>query len=425
MSIKLPKIFNSVLFISALICVIIFYLNKDNTKLKQNFFISSVFPVSSIELVEGKVISNPILSKKFYSAEFEATKVESKNAKSTAKGKIQVYFPREIVESVFPKKIYTLAKQNSGFIIENGATLKLSVSFFGNEHQYSYLVKNVEKTGDGFEANLLGRFYKIRAFLRLSFRKLMSSWGNAGGLLLALLSGAKEYTENSFSDAFRNAGLSHILALSGMHISLFGGIALFFGKKFWGRRFSDYFQLFAIIFFVLFAGLSPSLFRALLCSLVTFFCSLLRLRRPKEIDILSISFLVHIRIFPEHLQTASFLLSYCALAGIIIFSPTIKKLFSYRIVPFAVNSLSASIGAQIATIPICVKLFGAIVPIGILSTFVISPLITIFLYLGLLGILLCLFVPFLSTAFNAIMNIIYDIIKAIAFFFSEFPKIQF
>ena len=49
----------------------------------------------------------------------------------------------------------------------------------------------------------------------------MYMWGSAGGLLLALLSASKEYTSSAFSDAFRLAGLSHILALSGMHVSIF------------------------------------------------------------------------------------------------------------------------------------------------------------------------------------------------------------
>ena len=52
----------------------------------------------------------------------------------------------------------------------------------------------------------------------------MFYWNEAGGLFLALISGIREYTDQSAADSFRRAGLSHILALSGMHLSLFSGI---------------------------------------------------------------------------------------------------------------------------------------------------------------------------------------------------------
>ena len=72
---------------------------------------------------------------------------------------------------------------------------------------------------------------RFRALCRLYFKRMMFAWGSAGGLLLALLCGARDFTESETADAFRMAGLSHILALSGMHLSLFYGLAAFAGKK--------------------------------------------------------------------------------------------------------------------------------------------------------------------------------------------------
>ena len=77
----------------------------------------------------------------------------------------------------------------------------------------------------------MGKIQKSRAFCRLEFKRMMFSWGKAGGFLLALLSGSKEYLDIDLVENFKKSGLSHILALSGMHLSLLSGIAAFIGKK--------------------------------------------------------------------------------------------------------------------------------------------------------------------------------------------------
>ena len=135
----------------------------------------------------------------------------------------------------------------------------------------------------------------------------MYSWGAAGGLLLALLCGAKEYTSTDISLAFRNAGLSHILALSGMHLSMFSGIALFFGKKIGRKKLSFIIRIIALILFVWFAGLSPSLLRAFICSLLMIIAALANVKKPDMLMILAFSFLCQTIIAPEHLFNTGFI----------------------------------------------------------------------------------------------------------------------
>ena len=251
----------------------------------------------------------------------------------------------------------------------------------------------------------------------------MYGWNEAGGLLLALLSGSREYTESLTGEAFKNAGLSHILALSGMHLNLFGGIAFFFGKRLTKRSTADFFQLAAIIFFVWFAGLSPSLFRAMLSSLIVFFNSALRMRRFKGITVLSASFLLQLMIFPVHLKSPAFMLSYGALAGIMSIGQVIKFFMGKRFFPKLASALSESAGAQIFTAPVTLSLFGKIMPVGIISSVIVSPFVIIFLYAGLFGTLLSLSIPFLGGGFSVIMNVIYLILKKLVLFFAKAPII--
>ena len=273
----------------------------------------------------------------------------------------------------------------------------------------------------GFSNSFWGKILKFRALCRLQFKRLMYGWSDAGGLLLALLSGSREYTEDSLGTSFKKAGLSHILALSGMHLGLFGGIAFLVGNRILRRNIADLIELCAILFFVWFAGLSPSLFRALLSAIILFINSTLRMNRFKGITVLSASFLIHILIFPEHLTSPAFMLSYAALFGIMSVAQIIKKILSKKLFPKLSADISDSLGAQIFTAPITLKIFGFLTPVGIISTIFVSPLVILFLYTGLLGTIICLAVPFLADAFSGIMSLLYGIIKVLVEFFARFP----
>ena len=108
-----------------------------------------------------------------------------------------------------------------------------------------------------------------------------------------------------------------------------------------------------------------------------------------------------------------------------LFSHFFKKIYPV-ILPFKVrSSVSDSTAAQIATSPISVKIFGKIMPIGIVASLFVSPLVFLFLYLGLFGVIICLLLPFLSAPFCAIMNVIYFLIKKFVLFFGTFRGIEF
>jgi len=210
-----------------------------------------------------------------------------------------------------------------------------------------------------------------------------------------------------------------------MHLNLFGGLAFFFGKKITRKTYADFFQLSAICFFVWFCGTTPSLIRAMISSIIVFLNSLLKMNRFKGLTVLSLCFLLQSVFFPQHIHTQAFVLSYGALAGIMILGEILKKIIGKFLFPYFSYKFSESAGAQFFTAPISVKYFGTFYPVGIISTIIINPLINLFLYIGLFGIFICLFLPFLSEVFNVIINYIYLILKKLVFYFSNFPPLEF
>ncbi|WP_407425661.1 ComEC/Rec2 family competence protein [Treponema sp.] len=403
---------------SAFLCALLFYSGIAEVKIQNSFF--TLAKKTEITKLEGYVQSNPVKTRirDSYKADFCVKNVWTKNGKYSAGGTVCLFINSEIVERYYPGKLYTgFSGSQKAFLIENGSELILDVEpFFSNKYTVSYSVEDGKF--NGWHGNFIkSRFVKFRALCRLQFKRLMYAWGKAGGFLLALLSGSREYTEECVSEGFRNAGLSHVLALSGMHLGLFGGIALYFGKKASTRNLADALQLAAILFFVWFAGLSPSLFRAFLASLILYLNSLLRMNRPDSLSLLSVCFIIHVIIFSSHIFEPAFMLSYSALAGIIIFSRSIRKIIPV-IIPFKLrSSLSESAAANFSTIPVSICFFNKVIPVGIIATVIVSPLVIFFLYFGLLGILISLLFPFLSPLFNGIMNMLYLFIKNLVLFF--------
>lgn len=410
--------FNPVVF-SAILCAILIYSGIVPLRTKNK--LNSLSSENLIVEISGIIKSNPVKTsnKKYYSTDFKVLNVKNKNGLiSSASGNVKLFIPSEIVEAYLPGKLFTAKKELNATICEQGIKLKAS----GNLKNGMFFAKNVFRIKE--KESFLGNFFIFRALIRLKFRRLMFAWGSAGGLLLALLSGIKEYTEDSDSINFRNAGLSHILALSGMHLNLFSNLAKKTSNLFFSKKISAFLQFIAVCLFSFFAGFSPSLFRAFLCACFSFVIAALKLKNINMIFILSSSFLIHSAIKPDDIFQPAFMLSYSALLGILFFSELLKFLVIKKVPEKIASSFCASTSAQFFTSPISLRLMGTFAPVGIIATMLVSPLITIFIYCGLLLIILCLLFPFLVPFGAFLMKIFYNCISILVSFFAKIPYFE-
>ena len=407
------------LFISVLICLFVFY--SGLFEIPPRNPLKTIVPHDKINFVSGEIVSSPVKSssQKYYIASLKVNYVQSvNNLKSSSSGIVQIFIPTKMAEVFFPGKLYSSVKKENAFLYEKGGFY----SFSGKMNNGIFFV---EKCKSSFWKNTFwGKISYFRALCRLQLKRMLYSWGSAGGLFLALICGAREYIQPNVQDAFKNSGLSHILALSGMPLSLFGGIATFFGKKIKNRNFEFIFKIVLLSFFIWFAGLSPSLLRAFICNI---FIMAQIISGSKKIDmvlVLCFSFLLQSIISPADLFNLGFMFSYGALFGILLTSEFIQKRISFMFPKYLSNSLSSSAGAQFFTIPISIKNFGTFTPIGIFSTVLVSPLVTIFIYSGLICFLLSLIFPLFISTSGIFMNFLYTLITKIVLFFSQFPLIE-
>lgn len=415
--VKRNSLIKEPLIISAVLIAVLVY--SGIVKVKNVFYINTLFNLKSIVRLEGELCSNPIKSSngRFYNSQLKINKCYTKNGGfSSCNGKIKLLLPSEIVEAYMPGRLYSEIKYKNALICEQGYHICVD-GFFSDKSLF------IAKNGIQLDApdSFMSKLKKIRALCRINFRRIMYSWGAAGGLLLALLSGIREYTEKEISEGFRLAGLSHILALSGMHLSLFQNLSKKAVNRIVKNKISVLIQLCSIYFFVWFAGISPSLFRALICSTTLIFCKLLSIKNVKMITILAFSFIVHVTVRPQDIFELAFLLSYGALAGILLFGNALSFFTISRLPVIFSNSIGASCGAQFFTAPIALRQTGVFSPIGIVSTFFVSPIVNLFIYSGLVLIILCFLFPVLVPYASFYMKILYNIIRYVISLFSRFP----
>lgn len=381
----------------------------------------SLVLTESIVEVKGKIVSNPSQnsSGRFYSIVLSVDHVRASwtgcEMSSEANGNVTCLVPSDIVESLYPGKLFSSFGKKS--IFEKGE----KVCLYGRFNGVYFTVTDA----DYIESKKCwsNMIVHARSLCRLQFKRLMYSWNNAGGFILALLSGSREYTEKRLTDNFRRAGLSHILALSGMHLSFFAGLVGGTGKRLFGKKSSFFLKLLGILVFVWFAGLSPSLLRALLCSVIMLLCSSVFSMDVDYFLVLCSVFLIHCVISPSDIFSAAFILSYGALGGILLMGDFFYALLCRGIPNSISSSLSASLGAQCATAPVTIGMFGALMPCGIVASVVVSPMVSIFLSAALFSIVICLVLPFLAPVFGCIMNVLYKIIAMTVQVFAFVPPL--
>jgi competence protein ComEC len=243
-----------------------------------------------------------------------------------------------------------------------------------------------------------------------------------GGLAVALLLGIRDGLDREIAEAYKNAGCSHVLALSGMHLAVVSSAIAFLLKKPLGKRFAAAAGTIFILGYVFLAGELPSLERAA----IMYFLGVLALwgnwpRRP--LLLLGMAFMIQIALRPASGESLSFILSYLALGGILLLNDPLDELFRGRIPKVLAGPLSASLGAFTATLPAAALFFGVLRPVGIAAGLVIVPLITLFMTGSMIWLGLDIFAPAAAYPVGKILSILYDLLNRLVALAGRAPEI--
>ncbi|MCL2211415.1 MAG: ComEC/Rec2 family competence protein [Treponema sp.] len=354
-------------------------------------------PENKITAIEGVMLEDPrIISSgsAMVSVSLRACTAGSAgkgtSMKAGSSGEVTVFFQPENAEK--------LKQFGRGTVIFAEGALRSS------QRGYSFSAKSLHIT------NRAPSVEKMRTNIRLGLIKRFEKekWG---GLALALLLGVRDNLDTEFTTQYRNAGLSYILALSGMHLAIIAALISFLLKKPLGLNASLITGAVIIILYCLLVGPMPSLNRSALMYVLGVLAVLGSLPK-KAMSVLSLSFLIQIIVTPAAGNTLSFILSYAALLGILITGKAFASIFKGMIPDFVLQPLSLSTGAFLATAGICGFVFGMIAPMGIITGLAVAPLTTVFM----IGSIIWLALDFISLSFllSFPLFIVYRLMEIIA-----------
>ncbi len=225
----------------------------------------------------------------------------------------------------------------------------------------------------------------------------------------------------SLKDIYNITGTRHILAISGMNISIVSLMLMSFGLALglW-RRQAFWLALAGIIAFVLLVGSPPSAVRAgLMAGIVLWARNHGRLFLAWRPLVLAAFFMVLLN--PRLLIfDIGFQLSFLAVAGILYFKNFWDHVFGWLPVKLARELLSLSFAAQITTWPIILYNFGTFSLVGPIANIFVVPLLNPIMLLGL-GFAIFSWWPILSQVFLWPAWLILKLADKAVEFFATFP----
>ncbi len=209
---------------------------------------------------------------------------------------------------------------------------------------------------------------RLSAFLRNEISAVLhgSLGSRYAAAVMAILTGETGGLDTEELGRYRDAGISHIMAVSGMHVAFVQKITgRLLARKRLGFRARNLLGILFLLLFACIADFSPSVMRAVLQS--TYILLAKAFRKPcQKYNAFCVSALVQLLPNPFLLYHSGFLLSYGAAASILWLKPALAKRFLFlRKLP---DSLLTGMAVNLGILPLMISFFNSVSPIGLLAT---------------------------------------------------------
>lgn len=249
--------------------------------------------------------------------------------------------------------------------------------------------------------------HQIKENVKLNAKKYLDE--ETYSIYLGLILGDTSYIEDDTKEEFRNSNMSHILAVSGMHITyIVLGIVLFLSKLS-GKKIAKILSIIVLVFYITITGFSPSIIRACSTAIIMLVGGIIN-RKSDVWTSMSISLFIILIHNPFLITNIGLQFSYMGTLGIIILNKNVMKILTskkntdkHKIRKFKIHKtkfnekfiskfkeiIAVSISAQIFILPLTIFHFNTIglyfLITNLLLSLIIGPVIILgFLFLTLL-----------------------------------------
>jgi len=278
-------------------------------------------------------------------------------------------------------------------ILRYGDRVKISgkVEYFEAENGNLVAFMNYPQFGlveKGTDANLI---LNVRESIIKFFNSTLSP--SSSSLILGITFGIKQEMPEQFYLNLQKTGLMHVVAASGMNVTMVGGFFAGFFTLFLRRQIALFASVFGIIFYAVLAGLEPSIVRAGVMGIIVFSAQIMGRQSMAVLGLFFAGFLM-LMASPGTILDIGFQLSFLATAGLIYIRPIFflsSKLKTIIQKSLVGEDFVTTLSAQLATLPILLVNFGSYslwsVPANAFLLFTVPPLMIIGGISAVLGII--------------------------------------
>ncbi|MBI2856369.1 MAG: DNA internalization-related competence protein ComEC/Rec2 [Chloroflexi bacterium] len=239
---------------------------------------------------------------------------------------------------------------------------------------------------------LLEALYSARHRLSRSLSRAIAE--PQGSLAQALVLGRRSTMPLEMTQAFRDTGTSHLLAISGLHVGVLLGLTLALARWLFGARRQLYLlaPLTALWGYAGLSGMAPSVERAAIMGSI-YLAGLYLGRQNSIMPALAVAAAIMVGLQPRVLSEVSFQLSFMAMMGLVLLAPPIERRLARsfgsgeedggwsRALTYAT---SATIAATLATLPLVAFYFHQVSLVGLPVTLLALPALAPILVTGVL-----------------------------------------
>ena len=322
----------------------------------------------------------PVISDKFMKLSVKVNVIESENTWHYAEGRTIIYVKQDSTLKLnVGNKLYI--NSNFSYLNEPKNPNEFNYKEFLESKNVFHTVfaesKNISViSNSNFQLSQIGTYIKAQLVSILRDSGLSQE---AFSICSALLVGYDDEIDAEVMQSFSHSGTLHILSVSGMHTGVLYAVLIFLfslvdkHEKYTKTKFV--FVMFGLWLFVLVTGLSPSILRAaLMLSLVlvgkTFY------KQGNSYNTLLLSAFLLLLYNPYLIKDVGFLLSYCAVFGIMYLYPIFQKLYYFenKILQMSWSGVLMSVSATLFTLPISLYFFHQFPLWFVFSNMIIIPI---------------------------------------------------
>ena len=309
-------------------------------------------------------------------------------------------------------------------------TAKASLKKYGGIYEDTYKSKGIYYSVDysGFE--LTGKTHKDISYYADAVRNFAAGClyrvSDNAGILCRVFLGVSDNVPQSFSSDMRQLGLSHLLAVSGLHVT-----ALLFGadlvlRRTAGKNKVNYIILSCIaLVYMLVTGLTGSVVRASLMYLISR-VSYITGRKNDPVTSLTFAAFIIVAVNPLSVYDLGFILSVTATLGIIVAGAPLSAFINGKLpsklgfLKPVISGVLVTLSALLFTLPAAAVSYGKINVGAVLYNLIAAPLVTVILYACPYAVIFSA-VPFVGRGIGLFCDGICSVLVSAVRFFADKP----